>query len=319
MEDKQSKVLEFYDFKVKNSYRTRGAQVLETSDGVMLLREHRYIGAHFLLENQVKDALFHAGMKLVDQVVPSAQGNPSVQLESGEQYVITRWFHGDECNLRERRCIIEAAENLGRMHGVLKDFPVGEDFRQKKVEDSFVRHTREMKRVCRYMKDKKQKNEFEIFALDCFDGFYEQSLEAQEMLQGLRVEENGICHGDYNYHNVIFTNKGVATTNFDKVCRGEPLQDLYYFLRKTMEKNNWESWAGEAVLEGYERQQELSQNGNNLLYVMLRYPEKYWKLLNQYYNRKKSWLSKRNIEKLMGLSEQSKEKEVFLQELKRRG
>ncbi len=86
-----------------------------------------------------------------------------------------------------------------------------------------------------------------------------------------------------------------------------------------MVKNNWESWAGEAVLEGYERQQELSQNGNNLLYVMLRYPEKYWKLLNQYYNRKKSWLSKRNIEKLMGLSEQSKEKEVFLQELKRRG
>ena len=184
--------------------------------------------------------------------------------------------------------------------------------------EKLIRHSREMKRVYSYMRNKKQKNEFEIFAMDCFSQFYENGIEAEEMLAKLEMASGKVCHGDYNYHNVLFTSKGIATTCFDKACRGEPLMDLYYFLRKEMEKNNWEASIGEAVLKGYEKQINLSERGNRFLYVMLRYPEKYWKLLNQYYNRKKSWLSARNMEKLIGVKEQTVRKEKFLQTLKER-
>lgn len=85
-----------------------------------------------------------------------------------------------------------------------------------------------------------------------------------------------------------------------------------------MEKNNWETSIGEAALNGYEKQMSLGEEGNRFLYVMLRYPEKYWKLLNQYYNRKKSWLSGRNMEKLIGVKEQTARKEKFLSTMKER-
>ena len=318
MEDKQEKVLSLYDLKVKNSYRTRGAFVLETGRGLMLLREHTYIGNHFLFENRIKDVLSDAGMDMTDRVVKTAEGEDYAKLETGETFVMTHWFYGEECNLKDENCVFCAAENLGKMHRILKNFPAGEEYMEESETEKLIRHSREMKRVYSYMRNKKQKNEFEIFAMDCFSQFYENGIEAEEMLAKIETDSGKVCHGDYNNHNVLFTSKGIATTCFDKACRGEPLMDLYYFLRKAMEKNNWEASIGEAVLKGYEKQINLSERGNRFLYVMLRYPEKYWKLLNQYYNRKKSWLSARNMEKLIGVKEQTARKEKFLQTLKER-
>ncbi len=318
MEDKQEKVLSLYNLKVKNSYRTRGAFVLETGQGLMLLREHSYIGGHFLFENRIKEALFEAGMEMTDRVIKTGDGKDFAELETGEKYVITRWFYGEECNLRNEKTVREAAENLGKMHRILANFPAGDEYIQEPEAKRLERHSREMKRVFAYMKSKKQKNEFEIFAMDCFPAFYENGMEAEEMLKGLETVSDKVCHGDYNYHNVLFTSRGIATTCFNKACRGEPLMDLYYFLRKTMEKNNWETSIGEAALNGYEKQMSLGEEGNRFLYVMLRYPEKYWKLLNQYYNRKKSWLSGRNMEKLIGVKEQTARKEKFLSTMKER-
>ena len=49
-----------------------------------------------------------------------------------------------------------------------------------------------------------------------------------------------------------------------------------------------------------------------LLYVLLLYPEKFWKITNFYYNGKKSWVPQRNIQKLIGIQEQMEMKKQFL-------
>ena len=45
------------------------------------------------------------------------------------------------------------------------------------------------------------------------------------------------------------------------------------------------------------------------------YPEKFWKIINFYYNSRKSWVSGRNYEKLESLINQERQKEKLIEKL----
>ena len=80
--------------------------------------------------------------------------------------------------------------------------------------------------------------------------------------------------------------------------------DLYYFIRKVMEKNGWDIKYGEAVIKGYESVKKLSDEERHILAVFLMYPEKFWKLSSYYMNGKKTLMTEKNMKKLELLNEQ---------------
>ena len=127
---------------------------------------------------------------------------------------------------------------------------------------------------------------------------------------------NGMIHGEYNYHNIIMTKEGIATTNFEKFRRDIQVEDLYYFLRKTMEKNGWKQDLGRRMIASYEEKRSLSEEERHLLYTLLLYPEKYWKQCNFYYNGKKSWMSSKSYEKLLRIRGQEEGRIQFLEMIK---
>ena len=320
MDDKQELTIEKYGFQVKNRYRARGAILLDTEEGPRLMREYEKIQAHFAFANEVKKLLYDCGMPLTDRVVPNSEGELVTEWDTGEKYVVYEWYYGENCDYKSKQGLQKASENLGCLHNKLmgaarEPIPLEED-----LTDRYERHNRELKRVYTYMKEKKRKNEFELSAICCFPDFYRKAKEVAERLKDCRyyVEygkyTRDICHGEYNYHNLIFTKKGVATTNFERAGYGIQWMDLAYFLRKTMEKNNWDVEKGIAVLDGYRREKNIGRDEVEFLLLTLSYPVKYWKLMNQYMNGKKSWMSSKNMEKLIGVREQEKAKESFLKE-----
>lgn len=324
VEDRQETAIAGYELNVRKKYRSRGGWMLETSTGPKLLREYENIRSHFEVENRIKSFLLESGFSRVDIVIPNREGKLVTELETGEKYVIYQWFPGEECNLRSENCLMAAGKNLGKLHVTLKKFdhaellPEEDDLSKNELLEQFRRHIRELKRVNGYMKNKKRKSEFEIYAINCFQAYYEKACEAAEKLENCAyyksLQRNGgeFCHGDYNYHNLIMSVDGVATTGFEKAGRGLQLLDLTYFMRKTLEKNEWQTAAGEAVLEGYDREHTLSAPMLEFIDIMLMYPEKYWKLMNHYYNRKKSWLSAKSLEKLKNVKSLEKNREKFL-------
>lgn len=326
VEDRQDTAIARYELTVRKKYRSRGGWMLDTNMGPKLLREYENVRSHFNVENEIKAFLIEKGFSHVDSVVPDREGNLVTELETGEKYVLYNWFSGDECNLRSEKCLGPAGENLGKMHLALKGFELSEGVGAQGEKtgtgegllQSFQRHNRELKRVNGYMKSKKRKNEFEIYAINCFNDYYEKACEAAELLEQCSyyrqygADKKEISHGDYNYHNLILTAQGMATTGFDKAGRGIQLLDLTYFMRKTLEKNSWVESAGDAVLSGYDRENRLSRGQMEFIYIMLLYPEKYWKLMNHYYNKKKSWLSAKSLEKLEDVGSMEKKRERFL-------
>ena len=86
----------------------------------------------------------------------------------------------------------------------------------------------------------------------------------------------------------------------------------YQFLRKLLEKNCWSASLGLSMLTAYETQRILSETDRKQLYYRFSYPEKFWKIVNFYYNNGKAWIPDKNREKLETLLCQENEKVRFL-------
>lgn len=320
MEDKQESAIARYNLTVRKRYRSRGGWILETNAGPKLLREYETISSHFQIENKIKSHLIEHGFSAVDDVVANTDGEPVTELETGEKYVLYHWFSGEECDLKSESCLFAAGENLGKLHRAARGFeqPGTTAGEMGGLLEQFLRHNRELKRVNGYMKNKKRKSEFEIYAINCFREYYEKACEAAERLgncsyyQELATQPPAVCHGDYNYHNLIMSGHDTATTGFEKAGYGIQLLDLTYFMRKALEKNRWNRTVGETILHGYDKGGTLSPDQLELVRIILAYPEKYWKLMNHYINKKKSWLSAKSLEKLKNVRTLEKCREEFL-------
>lgn len=313
---------------IRNVYRVRGAYILETDQGLKLYRNYEGSDNKIEFEQSVKEHLTKTGYPYVDVYLRNQNGELITTDAMGTKYVIKSWYDGEECNLRDEKEIIAAARNLANLHKYMLHVDSGMEEQIEKytynVTTQFDKHNRELKRVRGYIRDKKQKNEFEVCFLSVYNKFYEQGLAALEILNGTNyenmladcVKERTMCHGNYIYHSILMmASDTIATTNFEKTCVGVQMLDLYCYIRKVMEKNNWSIALGNLIISEYDKVKTITQEELKILYVMLLYPEKFWKVTNFYYNARKSWVPQRNIQKLANLSEQAVLKDAFLNQI----
>ncbi|MCB5442518.1 MarR family transcriptional regulator [[Ruminococcus] lactaris] len=186
--------------------------------------------------------------------------------------------------------------------------------------DEMLRHNREMKKVCSFIRKRVVKNEFEALYLKHFEAMYEKAcaitaaMEQSGCMQiyEKNVAENRMMHGDYNYHNILILPGDTAITNFEHMRIGIQVQDLYYFLRKAMEKYRWKQKLGVGIIRAYERQRRLEPGEWEYLGLQLAYPEKFWKTASSYCRSNKAWLPEKSVEKLELAVNQEEEKTNFL-------
>ncbi|BCJ92495.1 hypothetical protein acsn021_00640 [Anaerocolumna cellulosilytica] len=355
MEDRNLELLRQYNIKIYNTYRIRGAYIVETDKGLKLLKSLESSKSRVEFENTLLEYLTVQNYPYVDLYIKNSAGELITEDGAGNRFVLKNWFPGEECNLRNEADIADATTNLALLHSMLREVPLTKEQAEwstySNLTEVFDKRNRELKRVRGYIREKRKKNEFEICYLNCYDEFYEQSQQAAEILTNSNyealmqeaIEHKYICHGNYTYHNVIMINTNqigysnwkpsyqteylsaaglrgkvngnMATTNFDKACMGVQVIDLYQYLRKVMEKNEWDIDLGSRILDTYNQVLPIDKDELKLLYVLLLYPEKFWKITNFYYNGKKSWVPQRNIQKLIGIQEQKEKKKKFMERL----
>jgi spore coat protein I len=343
VEDRSQEVLGKYELRIYNTYRTRGAYVLETDQGLKLLCGYEGSENRLEFEDSLKQQVCEKGYGNVDTFIRNALGEIVTTNSVGDKYLIKEWFDGEECSLKKEDKILLAVSNLAQLHNCLSEITASAQLMKLYVQNDLVttleKRTRELKRVKSYIRERKQKNEFELCYLSVCEDFYQNALTAMDLLTRVSyaemlqksVQQGKVCHGSYTYHNIFLLDEQInasmckaaeltsqvmiATTNFEKAEFGLQIHDLYYFIRKTMEKNDWNLELGEKMIKEYKTLHGLSQEEQNLLYILLLYPEKFWKVTNYYYNSKKSWIPQKNVQKLQILSQQAENKKKFLAKL----
>lgn len=324
MRDNELAILEQYNIDVKSTRKVRDAVLCETQQGLFLVKEMNISEKRLSVLEYLGECLRRKGFENIDWILKNKENQLFSVSEEGTRYFLKKWFPGKECDIHREKDILDAVVNLTRIHNALKSLDtedeevpviVGRDLR-----DEYFRHNREMKKVRAFVRECVRKGDFELVFLKHFDEMYAC---AESALQQLRCSEYGtlyeaclkehtIIHGDYNYHNILMTYAGIATTNFEHAEENIQITDFYYFLRKVMEKNHWDIELGDRMIECYQKYHPLGKRELECIAIWIAYPEKFWKAANTYYRSRKSWIPAKNLEKLELVIRQSEEKKQFL-------
>ncbi|MGN1315348.1 MAG: CotS family spore coat protein [Lachnospiraceae bacterium] len=321
MNDRAVSVLEKYDIEVLRSWKGRGAILCETKTGVKILKEYKGSSERLLLQQKLLHSIKEKGYTRIEGILPTREGDLLVRDEDMTAYYLKDYFPGKECNSKDLEDCEGAMRQLALYHlaaalpELAAECSPGSFSHIREME----KHNRELKRVRKYLKGKSQKTEFEMVLSKYYDFFQEKAAnvasESSKMNQDKSKSDSRLfCHGDFQHHNLLFSGNHIFLINFEKFALDTPARDISLFFRKIMEKNGWSTVWGQRLLGAYEEYKPLTSAEKMDLYYRLSYPEKFWKIVNFYYNSGKAWIPAKNLEKLEKLLKQEEEKKQYLEE-----
>lgn len=327
MNDRAVSLLDQYEIEVYHTRKGRGAILCDTNQGFLILKEYSGREERIALQNRLLTHIRQQGRVSVESIIPNREGTLLVRDYAGVPYVLKSYCEGRECNIYEKSECLEAVRLLAQLHGCMElpAEPGEESFRSSPGRE-YEKHNKELKKARKYLKQRSQKTWFEISLQQTYDYFLDQALRVtedwkqyQELMERQEADRSTCtyCHGDYQYHNILHEENGWFVTNFEKCIMDSSIRDLYLLLRKLLEKSNWSVSLGSELLECYRRERPLSALEQTDLYYRLAYPEKFWKIVNFYFNSGKAWIPERNQEKLQKLMEQEPKKQEFLEQVLR--
>ena len=321
MEEKSLEFFEKYEITVTGTARTRGAFRIDTERGPKLLLPYSGSEARAVFEQGLLSRLTEQGF-FVDAYVANKEGAFVTKDEYEEPFLMKNWYYGEECNVRKPEQALAAVRHLAALHnaltGLVQTMPGAV---QKSLPELFEKRNRELRRVRAFIREKKRKAYFETVYINTFPEFYEKAEAAFNRAKecgctetlAVALAEGRACHGTYTHHNLLVLSDGsFATVNFDKACLGVQIADFYLFFRKLMEKTGWDRELAEKLMEAYTSVRRVERPEWQVFYLLLSYPEKFWKISNSYHNGKKSWIPQKTTEKLLAVMEQEREKEAVL-------
>lgn len=322
MNEKTTELLSEYNLKVNRISRARGGFLCETDGGLRLFKEYKGTQKHLDIENYVLESLKESGCFKADFIVKNINGEMITKDTDGASYILKEWYQSHECSVWDKTEVCRAAGMLAGIHNALRGHGQEHkfDIYPCDLNNEYRRHIFEMKRARTFIRNKNNKNEFELKVLMCFDQFYEKGVEAvnelekcsYDIMRNEADDSQTICHGSFNYHNILFSEHDVIPVNFERAVVDVQITDLYDFIRKVMEKYNWDIELGHRMIEEYDKIRSIPYSNRKLLHVMLTYPEKFWKIINQYYNGNKSWVPDKNVDKLYAVCNQDEMKTKFV-------
>ena len=311
-----------YELTADRSARTRGALLCYTAQGLLILREFR--GSEKKLEKQQELLLYLQKNGInTDYFLQNTQESLISKDKDEQRFTLQHWYEGRECDTKSREDILKSVRTLARLHILMKMEPV-EEYRERSLRDEYLRHNQELRKIRKFIRKKGASSVFEKDYLASVEWFLQRAQYAVELLDETEYDslrekvwrEGQVCHGEYNQHNVLMLkgeDETVAVTNFGHWNFDIQMADLYRFMRKILEKYNWNLNLAQEMLREYHRIRPISKAEWQNLRVRFTYPEKYWKLANYYYSHKKVWISEKNVEKLQNLIRQRENWKDFAQ------
>lgn len=325
MNDRAISILDNYDFTVLKVRKARGAFVCETDRGLKIMKEYQAPVSKLTL----MDGLLHAAAEKaevdVDTLMADKEGNFISYDRDGMGYVVKDYYDGRECLAGEPEDLKESVKALALLHEVLilpkESMPEG--LHRYDLEEDIVRQNKGLKKIRSFIRGRSPKTGFELALLNAYNTFMEQALLVEERIRNEDFKElyaaieneRQFAHGDFQYHNILFGKERAAIINFEKCQWDSRVRDIALFLRKTLEKADWDVSLGSILMKEYEAVNPLTDSERRQLFYRLAYPEKFRKIANFYYNSNKAFLSEQYMFKLQNILRLEKSKQLFLRKI----
>jgi CotS family spore coat protein len=321
MHELENLLQESYDIKINSITNYRDMFIANTNNGKRLIKITTLKPERVCFISEVKEHLINNGFINIDKNNYTNSGKVFITYNYQTIYM-SNYIDGRECNLENKDETIKCARLLANMHKASKGFICSEDSKSRselgKLPSCYKKRLDEIKKL----KKNAQKGKLKFDNLMCqyVDYFYEMGEKAINMLDVsdyyLLVEESektkNISHHDFNHHNIFVKNEDMYLINFEYCCYDLKIYDLVNLLRRKMRKCEWNINEADRIINEYCKIETLCKSEFELMKIMFMFPQKFWRIVNKYYNSKKGCTEKSYINRLQEVIDEIQFLKAFL-------
>ena len=165
MVDQALSTLEQYDLEVRGVRKGRGSWIVNCREGDFVLKEYKGSEEKVQLQKALTDKIMKETGVLVQEIIPDKEGNLLTKDPEERTYTMQTFMEGRECNVKESRECEAVVQTMARMHKgmFLAECDEIAGIAPYSLKKEFSKRNTELRRIRRYLKEKRQKNEFERF------------------------------------------------------------------------------------------------------------------------------------------------------------
>lgn len=321
MEELYEKILwEGYGLKFRGGTRTRTGLVCRTDRGLRELKKPRgnIQGLRFACD--VKAQLEKNGFSNISRFYPAADGEPFYQ-KDGIVYILEELMPTEVLEEKDTAAFCLGAKTLGQMHLAAKGLSsAAADWEAERLPGLYAKRRGELAKIRRRNDRRGSYDAIDLLLLRQYDTCMAQAAEAEALLReggyaaavGQAEQEGAFCHNAFKGESLRLTpTQEVFVGNFDKCISELPIADLAAYLRRYLKKTGGTAEGAEQILAAYEKAYPLSAAERTILRGMLLYPEKFLRLINEYYNRRRACVSPAMQERLAEAAEEGKKGQML--------
>lgn len=325
MQETEKQLSNSYGFEIKMLYNYKNSFIAETEFGKKIIKKMSISSERVLFIHGAKEHLHQNNFTNIDRYICTEEGMPYAII-NGAFYTMTNLISGRECNFDLREDVVEASKTLAKLHKASKGYipPPGSAKRSElgKLPKYYKKRLDEIKRAKKIAQ--REKGTVDYLILKYIDYFYEMGEDAlnriytskYDMLVEKARNEKKFCHRDYSYCNIICDDDKMSVINFDYCSYELKMYDIANFLRRKMRKCDWDVDEAKVIMDSYCSIEPISKDEFLILYLMLQFPHKFWRVINKYYNSKRTWRGKKFLKRCEEVIEEIKHHERFLKEFK---
>jgi CotS family spore coat protein len=285
-------VLHDFDVKARRVIKEKASYICVTDKGGKIIKKSFYSAESLMFQHAVTEHIREKGYAYAVKFDLSASGLPYVAF-NGDLYTMTDYFLDcAEADFSDAETFARIIENMASMHKAAEGFG-GKAPETANVLEKFRKGRVEMLSIKKKIGGQKRLSDIDVIFLKNY-GFYIDKIEkAIYMLEGIdfgQLTENAegmICHGALKEENVFTDGKRVYFYNFSRAFGGSGVFDFCDVTRRHAKRPRPDSVPVGEAMKLYE-----AANGTidtNIVYPLLLYPEKFIRICEQYYRKKRTW------------------------------
>lgn len=322
MKEITDKIKENFNIDVSNISPFRDNYIIYNDSNKMLLKKVAISPERIYFIHMAKEHLIKNNFCCLDRYILTKNDEPYIKINN-VLYTLTPIVDGIEINFEKSDDIIHSSHLLANFHKSSMGFFLPENTFSKnelgKLPSIYKKRLNEIKRAKKIAHMRKTK--FDYLLLEYIDYFYNLGANVIEninksnymKLVNKTKYDGSFCHHEFTHNNIINKDGKYFLINFEFCCYELKIYDVCNLIKRKLRKCNWDINEAKKILDTYQEKIPLSIDELYIMKLMIMFPQKFWRVINSYYNSKKNLSDKIYLSKLNNVISEIKPIESFLQ------
>lgn len=310
-----------YSLSVGNMHPYKDTFVISTSAGRKVIRRIPFSLERLRFVHGAKEHLKANGFPFVDPYVPTISGEPGFY-HNNSLFALAEMIDGRESSFDSDEDLAKAAAALAAMHRASAGYDAPEGCKVHnelgRLPIYFAKRLDDIRKLRKQAK--KGRGRFDQLFLQYADRFIdigekalrELSVSSYEGLTAAAWEKKSFCHHDYTHHNIILTGGHVSIINFEYCCYELRIYDVANLIRRKMRKCGWDISKAGLIISSYNSVEPLRKEEMEVMKIILEFPQKFWRVVNRYYNSRRCWSERSYVGRLLEVIDEMEPFEAFI-------